>query len=370
MKILHLRSSIGLYGAERVILSLCKSCSSDVQPVICCLNNLHNPHLELLDEAEKDGIETIKLDYKGKIDLKAVKRLRKILISNKIDIVHSHEYKSDIISYLATLGLNIGRIVTAHSWHSTSSQLKIYEALDRWVIRKMDKVISVSNEINDKLISIGINKKKLKAIINGISIESETVKDLRSEFGLKDEPVLGIIARLSEEKGHDYLLRSVRQIAQVYPKVKLLIVGDGPLRQELEQKADSLGVNDNVIFTGFRSDIDRIYSTVDIVVSSSLSEGTPINLMEAMVQKKAIVATDVGNVRSLIKNFDTGIITRTRDQISIANAIINLLGNKNQQQKLGNNAYNLIKKEFSAEVMAGKYETVYNENLKMRGCYA
>ncbi len=176
-----------------------------------------------------------------------------------------------------------------------------------------------------------------------------------------DSRVVGVIGSLSKEKGHIYLLKSFKEVVEKFPNLKLLIVGDGYLGEDLKNKVREWSIEDHVIFTGTRKDIPQILSLIDVFVLPSLKEGLPMALLEAMASKKPIIATHVGAVPKVIENNESGILIKPKDITGFKNALIDLLKNKDKAELLATNAYKTVASKFSSKIMAQKYINLYKE---------
>ena len=208
MKILHLVSSGGMFGAERVILSLAGH-QQGVTSIVGALENDHNPHLEVIDEAKKMNLATVVFSSKGRFDYRVIFSIKDFLLANNIDIVHTHNYKSDIVGFFAARLAKKKWIATNHVWHGTDTKLKIYEQIDAYLLKFSDQVIGVSQEITTGLLKAGINRNRAQTIHNGIAIEKfakiSSENSLKKTLGIKDgDIVISIIGRLSKEKGHTF----------------------------------------------------------------------------------------------------------------------------------------------------------------------
>lgn len=367
IRILHLISSRGFFGAEKVVIELAKElCSlSNYQVFIGVFKDLREEHLEIAEKAKESNSKVEIFPCRGRFDLETVSSIRTFIKYSNIDILHSHGYKSNFYAILATLFMNTQKVTTCHNWIGTGYKMKFYEKLDKFLLNRFDKVISVSSLIEKEILDNGISKSKVVIIDNGIDIDKFTdVKNidyLRKEFNLNsDSKIIGTIGRLSAEKGLLYFLEASKRVLGKFPHTKFLIVGDGPLRQELQKESVKLGIEKDVIFTGIRNDIPEVLSLMDIFVLPSLKEGLPISLLEAMAAKKSIIATNVGGVPGVIKNGDSGILIEPKDVQGLVDNIIELIKNRKKAIFLAQNAYEKVKKEFSSKKMAEKYIWVYN----------
>ena len=293
----------------------------------------------------------------------------RLVKDNSIDVVHSHGYKSNFYGFLASLGLNIKRIATCHNWLGKSKKMKFYEKLDKLLLSKFDKVVVVSDALKKDVLRSGIFEEKVVVIDNGIDIDKfKVISDklqVKKTLGIREEGyVVGTVGRLTEEKGHIYLIEAFRKVITKFSNAKLLIVGDGPLREDLELAVSSMKLKEKVVFAGMREDIPEMLNIMDMFVLPSLTEGMPMALLEAMASQTPIIATKVGAIPKIIDNGHSGLLIDPNDVIQLSRAIVNLLKSKEKAQSLSQNAYNLVKKRFSSERMAGEYAKVY-ESLFM-----
>ena len=368
MKVLHLISSGGMFGAERVILNL----ASQNNGVICwigALRNQHNPHLEILEEAKRMGLKTFLFDSQGRVDFKTIFHTRRFLKENNIDILHSHNYKSDIIGFLATRFSKTQWVVTNHVWHGTDAKMRFYEGIDNTVLKFAKIVCAVSQEIKDDLIHKGFKKNNLYVVHNGISIsqfnKNSKGQELRKSWNLSDnDTLINMTGRLAPEKGHEILFKALKEVTGQYPHVKCLVVGDGPLKKELEVIVNRLELTNHIIFTGIRKDTAAIYSACDIMVNSSLIEGLPMTILEAMASRLALIATRVGAVPQVIKNEKNGILLEPGNEKALAQAIIDLMNNPVKRHHLAEEAYKDVCEHFSDQRMANDYKKIYEDLLR------
>jgi len=367
MRILHIISSNGLFGAERVVIELSKSLKmvKNCQPIVGVIKNSYNPHVEIADEAKANDIESEIFSCNSQFDFKLIFSIRKFIKDNKIDIVHCHGYKSNFYGLLASKN-KVPTVTTNHNWLKSHWKLKIYCLLDSLWIRKFNRIVAVSDEIREDMLRYKIPEKKIKVIDNGIDIDrfnkGISKENIKREFGFNgDLKVIGTIGNLGHEKGHIYLLKAAKEIITTYKSVKFLIVGDGSLRKVLKDETINSGIQDNVIFTGYRKDIPEMLSLIDIFVLSSIKEGLPMVLLEAMSAKKPVIATKVGAVPKIIRDNENGILIEPEDVFALQNSITNLINNPVKMNHLALEGYEKVKRDYSSESMCKKYLKIYKE---------
>jgi glycosyltransferase involved in cell wall biosynthesis len=245
-----------------------------------------------------------------------------------------------------------------------------------WIDLRMsdlsDKLIVVSQDIKDKLLKrISIDETKVTVIRNGVRtsgvrLKYEECKKAIEGLGCQTgDKIVGAVGRLTEEKNHAMLLMAAQVVITKHPNAKFLIVGDGPLREELENLAAELLISDNTIFTGWRDDVNTLYQVMDLVVFPSLTEGLPISLLEAMSHGKVVLATRVGGIPEVIHHGKNGVLIDENDPEYLAEGITYILKNASKVQEMGRRASELIEKELSIGRMAEETRMVYREVL---GC--
>jgi glycosyltransferase involved in cell wall biosynthesis len=241
-------------------------------------------------------------------------------------------------------------------------------------MRRADKVIAMSEKMRDYFIENShIPCSKFQVIDNAISVEKYENKSddghaVRAGLGIPPEvPLFGFIARLDPPKDHATFLRSAVQILRVDANARFLIVGDGVLRQSLQELATKLGIEKSVIFCGFRKDVPAILSAIDVLVLCSLYEGQPVSVMEAMAASRPVVATNVLGISSIVVDGKTGILVPGENPAAVADACIRLMNDSSLRQRMGQAGNIHIKARHSIAVMAQKTANLYTSLLKDRG---
>jgi glycosyltransferase involved in cell wall biosynthesis len=182
----------------------------------------------------------------------------------------------------------------------------------------------------------------------------------------KDRPaVVGMVARLSAEKGVDLFLRAAAQVAGAISHARFVVVGDGPDWEELEALIDQLRLRPSVVMKGRRNDMPAQYASFDILVSSSRKEGLPLAILEAMASGLPLVATAVGDVRNVVRNDETGILLPTGDPGALASAIVDLLSDHAKRRRLGFAARQWVESQHSAERMSNDYLDTYRDAVSV-----
>jgi len=365
--ILQLRSSIGFFGAENVVLELAKQLSnSNYHPIVGVIENSRNPHIELAEVAESHNLETKIFKCAGQLDLRTVFAIRNFIKQQNIDIIHSHGYKANFYSLLATSFKNVNLVATCHPWIKTSFAVKLYSWLDKSLLKKSNHVVAISEEIKDEVLESGLARKKISVIENGIDVSRFLNKydrnEIFKEFDIEpDKKIIGTIGRLSKEKGQSNFIDAAKALIEKFDNLVFMIVGDGPLRDELRAHVSNLGLQDNFIFTGVSENIPKVFALLDIFVLPSLTEGLPMVLLEAMAAKKPIVATAVGAIPRLISDKRSGCLVKPKDTDGIIKAVEFMLNNTDDKTKIAQRGYEIVCTKYSSDEMAKKYIRIFDQ---------
>ena len=364
MKILHIISSSGMYGAEAVILNLSRILKErGHENLLAAFSNSSNPNLELHERAQAEGIESHVIPCSGQVDRTVVTAIRDLASRIGADVVHSHSFKSDVYVYPALRRTKIPIVATCHTWYDTDPMVTLYGKIDRLVLRGFVRVVAVSEEVKHRLLKAGVAAEKVSIVRNGIDLRPfENAKPSLGDRGPSDEmPMVGLIGRLSWEKGVEiYLLAAARVVAK-FPYVRFVVVGEGPDRDKLEQSIDQLNLRSHVTMLGRRDDMPSVYASLDIMVSASRQEGLPMAILEGMASGLPLVATTVGEVPTVVQDGRTGILVPPEDPARLADAIEQLLRDSARRIAMGAAGRQLIREEYSANRMADDYLKVYQE---------
>jgi glycosyltransferase involved in cell wall biosynthesis len=366
MKILHIISSGGMYGAESVILNLSRTLNeSSHSSVLGVFSNSSNPNLQLHETAIREGIESSLVPCNGQIDLTVVANIRKLVAHTRADIVHAHGYKADVYVYLALRNTRTSFVSTCHNWLEDGILVSCYGTVDRFVLRSYAGVIAVSDGVKARLIKAGVRAEKIHLIRNGIDLRPflGATPSLRAQQNSPNALTVGWIGRLSNEKGADVFLRAAARVLVQCPGTRFVLIGEGPDLVILQALTNELKISTSVSFMGRRDDMPAVYASLDLMVSSSRQEGLPMAILEGMASGLPLVATAVGDVPTLVLDGRTGILVPPENVELLADGIVKLLQDSSLRVRYSDAAKKLIKEGFSAERMAIDYLRVYNDAM-------
>src|SRR4030042_3795671 len=369
INILHIYQNSKIGGVQQQLLSLLKAYSRErFNPIFCCLG----PKEELGKEIEETKIGFIPLN-KLRYNIFSpgiVLELYRLMKKKQIHVVRTHRYRSNLYGRLAAFLAGVPVIIASvHDNYRTDKRLKRI-IMNRILSKITDKIVAVSEDVKEDIIRYDrIAPSKIEVIPNGIDVErfnpEKNTTDIRKEFSLgENDIVIGFIGRIVPAKGLEYLLNALPYLNEKFKSIKLLIVGEGSLVEELKERAKKNNIFNNILFTGRRRDIPEILASINIFVMPSIAEGFPNALLEAMAMGKPIVATEVGGIPEIVKNGFNGLLVPPRDTVSLSKAIKELISNDQLAAKLGQAASNLVHDNLSIKAIAQKWQSLYLSILK------
>ncbi len=363
-KILHVTFDMEMGGAEQVIRQLIEN--SDVerfQSSVLCLDSKVGV---LGKELDKQGFDTFCFSRQSGLDTVLIKRLKTYIRKNKIDVLHCHQYTPYVYGLLASLGTSANVVFTEHG--------RFYPDTYRWKRYLVNPILSFFTDsvvCISKATAKALSKyenfpyKKTQVIYNGVKsghqlVEQQEKLTIKNDLGLTEQDLIfGTISRLDPIKNQLMMISAFSQVMKVRADSKLLLIGDGPMRAELEQHAQKLGVSDSVIFTGFIVNPQRYFCLMDIFLLPSLSEGTSMTLLEAMAFSIPCIVTDVGGNPEIVLHQDTGLVTPNNDEEALAKAMLHLASDDELYHKFARNGRARYLENFTVEEMVGAYQAMY-----------
>ena len=368
MKILHVIDSGGLYGAEMVLLNLTEEQKRlGHHPCIASIGAQDVREKPLETEARKRNLEVVVFRMRNGPNLAGSIRIVNFARSKGFQVVHSHGYKSNILlGFLPRCFRRLPLVSTVHGWTAVKifSRLWLYEWADKMSLKCADAVCVV----NDTMCSIpqikSLNHEKVHVVVNGIP-ELDTTAALPADevtrFCLGGYTVASI-GRLSPEKGYEHLIHSFSILHSFHPDTRLLIVGEGCERERLDALICSLGLKGKIMLPGYRDDAWRYLTYCRLFVLSSLTEGLPITLLEAMQVGIPIIATCIGGVPSVITHEENGILIPPGNHVILGQVLLSLYkGNEKKLHEMSMRGMEMVKVHHSARSMALGYDAVYKE---------
>ena len=369
MKIIHVIDSAGLYGAERMLLTLVQEQQAlGLDPIILSAGEQDIEKKAIEIEADRLGIPIKAWRMKPGLNKAETRRICEWAAHWGVELVHSHGYKFNILmSLFGRFSRKVPIVSTLHGYvHAPRfSRMWVYELLDRLAISRLDGVVMVGAAMKKELSTGLIRPRRLTTIRNGLAVDdtqrkaSEPLPEVLEEFFSTHEPVILGVGRLSREKGFTHLIDSFREIKQSAPKAGLLIVGDGMLRKDLEDQVARLGLVSDVCLPGYCDNVPALMARSSALVISSSTEGLPITLLEAMAVRLPVVSTDVGEIPFVLDEGDSGVLV-TDPASELVDAIELVLNETEATHRKTEQAFHKVSGELSARSMAEQYLRVYN----------
>ncbi|MGH8542281.1 MAG: glycosyltransferase family 4 protein [Gammaproteobacteria bacterium] len=288
----------------------------------------------------------------------------------RFDLIHSHGYRADLIGLVIAKYFSLPIVSTCHGFISIDQRLSLYNKLDIFLLRYFNRVIAVSERMKIDLVEKGIDDIQIQVITNAVSEQtrSDTAairREMRARMGIGNEEfVFGFVGRLSEEKGLAYLVEAMKQRSKRDDPWRLVLLGEGAHRSVLDQAIRDAGIEGKVFFAGFQNSTVAWYPMMDAFVLPSLSEGTPMALLEAMTNGLPIIATSVGGIPAILSCGENGILVPPTDPYALLDAMRSVAENKELRDRLSTGAIRSIRRHYSVGNWITKVAEVYTTTLQ------
>ena len=352
-------------GVEKLAVSLAAHQDRTAfRPSLCALDG-GGP---LAEELVRAGIPFHIMWRKG-IEARVLWRLYRCFRQERARIVHTHQFAQLLFSLLPARMLGAKVVHTEHEFYLYRNDARA-RSLFRKLVRLCAALTVVGPEVARYYIEeLGVDPQRVHVIPNGVDLEcfDSAGRESRSGLALPEGAVVfGVVGRLEPEKDHGTLLHAFRDLVDRGRSVHLLLVGDGRLRGELELLARSLDLERSVTFLGTRSDIPELLRALDVFVLSSVHEGVPLSVVEAMAAGKPVIATDVGGLRLLVKPDDSGLLVSPGDRAALATAMSTLAANAELRARMGERGRQIARGSFGVSTMVDRYQDVYRSVIGER----
>ncbi|XXM72914.1 glycosyltransferase family 4 protein [Lysinibacillus sphaericus] len=367
MKVLHLNAGNETGGGMFHILSL--------------LNEFNHSEFylgvfekgEMYERAVDSGIQAVLFPQKTKFDFSIISKITRFIRENEIDFIHTHGARANCYGALIRSLTDVKWLATVHSdprddFMGKGVRGRLYTWANKRALRKADHLLAISERFK-KILTAGFNvsRERVSVMLNGIDFDKKLPEPYnREELGLSEvDFVIIMVARLEPVKGHKVALKALQKVNAAHNgKVKLLLVGDGQQREELQRCTNELGLENVVNFLGHRNDVEKIYPVSDLAILTSYSESFPLVLLEAARAGLPVITTDVGGVDKLIPDDSCGWIIPVEDSEALADRIGSAVKLKDtgQLSGMGKKLESYSKRHFSIEQFANN---VYNVYLKL-----
>lgn len=358
-RIVHLHSTLGVYGAERWTLALLKHLDQgEFEQIVVTIGTKPGAD-SFYQMVTAEGFEAFHISVPGKLNPRAILDLRRLVVQEKVDILHTHGFKADVLGFLASRGLPLGLVSTIHGWSADESlRIRAYEAIGRQFLKHFDRIYPLSPALLEQLERSNFNLRKLRLILNAVDLTPFEFNFNTRHIG--DPFSMLFVGRLCRPKGIFELIHAFAE-AKFETPTQLSIVGDGPDRAELEQLCRSLMLSEKVKFIGTAPSIGPFLKTSNVLVLPSHSEGIPRVVMEAFAAGVPVVGTAIPGIKQLVKDEITGLLVPVRDPKALALALERLANDPHLGRDMALRARQVVIEKYSAHRMANDFGKEYRQ---------
>jgi glycosyltransferase involved in cell wall biosynthesis len=368
--ILHVVAAMNIAGAERVILNtVAAGADSEFEHrVVSYVREDDGAGSAFLVRAHGLGAVIDHIPLAGRSLISDIRFLKQLISRHQPVVVHSHGYRADLAAAGSIKRKPVRHIITAHGYVGKRDRLSRYEALGRRAARRADRVIAVSDDIRRILLESGVSASKIAVLSNAIDFDSYTEApeiDLRSNWQLGEHDfVIGTAGRLSAEKSQASLLEAVNLLPdEIRAGCRVVIAGEGPLRDFLETRAEDLGLSDRVHLAGFVADMPSFYRALDLFCLPSLTEGLPLTILEAAASGCPVIASRVGAVPELVTHGRNGWLIDPADSRQLADAIAGAFRDRESRMRLGAKLRDDLRESYDISRWIERLHDIYRDVL-------
>jgi glycosyltransferase involved in cell wall biosynthesis len=366
MRIVHLTSSIFYGGPERQMLGMADALPDgcDVAFVSFAEGGRCEPFLA---ECRRRGYDAVRLRHDTPRLLAAARELAGHLRRLGADVVLCHTYKADLVGRPVCRKVGVPAVAVSRAWTGEDFKVRCYDRLDRFLLRRFDRVVAVSEGQARQVRAAGVPDDKLRVIRNSARPDAFRDPDPAGRAELErlcptpGERIVVSAGRLSPDKGFDVLIRAAADVCAADPGARFVVFGDGVLRDELPRQARAAGLGDRVAFAGFRTDLDRLMPHADVFVLPSYNEGLPNVVLEASAAGVPVVATAVSGTPEAVLDGETGFLVPAGDAAAIADRLTRLLADPDRRRHMGRTGRAFMTRQFTFAAQARQYVELFAE---------
>jgi glycosyltransferase involved in cell wall biosynthesis len=319
-----------------------------------------------IEEARRRGFHVEILLQRARYDPRLVTQALSVIRRVRPQVIQSHGYKSALLAMICRVLTRTPWVAFSHGYTDENYRISLYNRMDRRLLRRADRVITVSAAMAGTFARNGISSERLRVVHNAVEPADHRLDADGSTFrrvcgAAPSDLFVAVIGRLSPEKGHSVFIEAFAEVAARVPSAKAVLVGDGPERLRLEGLVKEAGMAGRITFAGHRGDVSEVYAAVDLVVIPSWSEGLPNVLLEAMLHGKAVVATEVGGVPEVLQNAGVGWLVKPGDAAQLALAVTEALCDAERRRADGRTSAAYVRAHYSPARRADAIINIYRE---------
>jgi glycosyltransferase involved in cell wall biosynthesis len=369
VRVLELRSVRGTGGGpEKTIFTGAAQSAPDIGVTVCYLRDARDEVFSIDRRAAAAGIDYVEVRERHSFDPSIWPRLTALVRSRGIDVVHAHDYKVNLLAWLLARATGVVPMSTAHGYTGNSRrELLLYYPADKKVLARFPVVVAVSSGVRDALVAGGCRPDRVRVLLNGIdpaAFHRDPARraSARAKYGVSEhDVVIGAVGRLEVQKRFDLLIQAVATLREGHSQIRLLVAGDGSLREDLESLVTRQGLGGVCRLVGQVDDVVEFHHALDLLVQSSEYEGTPNVVLEAMAMETPVIATDVGGTAELMRSSIEGIIVPSGDVPALVGAIGGVVSDPGGARRRAQAARRRVELELSFESRLRRLEDIYRE---------
>jgi glycosyltransferase involved in cell wall biosynthesis len=364
--VIHLLASAFLGGPERQMLGLAGQMAGDVRTVFLTFGEKGRCR-PFLREAAQRGIEALELQADTPWFGAAVREIAGYLEELQADVLLCHGYKADLLGRRAARRQGVPVVAVSRGWTGESLKVRLYEAIDRFGLRWMDRVVCVSEAQAEKVRRAGVRPERVRVIRNAIDPERFLDPDpryrakLARSFRTPRRQIVGAAGRLSPEKGFDVLVAGAAEVVQRDPSVGFVLFGEGACRPALARQIQEAGLAGNFVLAGFRGDLDRFVPFFDLLVLPSYTEGLPNVVLEACAAGVPVLATAVGGTPEVLQEGVNGFLVPPGKPQVLADRLLAALASEERLRQMGLQGRQRVLEGFTFAAQAAQYAALFDE---------
>lgn len=365
VNILHVTFNMAIGGTEQVIRQLVENLDRRqfFSTIVCIDGSVGEIGVQL----QSSGVNIIPLQRKPGFDRALIRNVRRIIEELDIDIVHGHQYTPYIYGWFGARGTRARVFFTEHG-RFYPDRYRFKRLLVNPLLSRLTAEVTAISEATRRALAryefFPLNK--IQVIYNGIlpvAVDSDKLATLRHDLGFQPADIIvGTVSRLDSIKNQKMMIAAFHRVLQRQPAARLLIVGDGPMRETLEAQVDSLDIGEYVVFAGFKTEPLPYMSLMQVFLLSSFSEGTSMTLLEAMSLSIPCVVTDVGGNPEIVSDGSTGLVVPNDDTERFAGAMLTLLENTALLHAYGSGGHARFHSRFTVKYMVASFSELYQKN--------
>jgi len=370
VRVLELRSVRGTGGGpeKTILMGAAMADPARVHVTVCYLRDRRDDVFAIDQRAAHSNLDYVEVRERHSFDLRVWAQLKQLIAERRIDVLHAHDYKTDVLAWRLSRATGARALATVHGWTGNLvRERRFYYPADKWVLARYRRLIAVSSEIAGELAKHGADPARITTMLNAIDPnkfrrDPARVARERAALGLTaDDIVIGSVGRLERQKRFDLLLDAFAALRMNNSRLRLVIAGDGSLKAALEKQRDDLALTESVIFTGHVTDVIPVHHAMDLFAQSSDYEGTPNSVLEAMAMETPVVATEAGGTAELVHNGVHGRIIPVGNTGALISSITAALQAPDEMRRLADAARRRVEGELSFQSRCRRLEDIYEE---------